>query len=99
MFDVDDLILNTCGGLIGYFVGSLLLKFLPDRETIDDTSLELGKKVSIIRRSLAYCLDLFIASILFMIIYIIFDIAAMLNYLIFMGAYFILLPYFLRGKL
>ncbi len=98
LFDVDDLILNTCGGLIGYFVGSLLLKFLPDRETIDDTSLELGKKVSIIRRSLAYCLDLFIASILFMIIYIIFDIAAMPNYLIFMGAYFILLPYFFKGQ-
>ena len=33
-----------------------------------------------------------------MIIYIIFDIAAMPNYLIFMGAYFILLPYFFKGQ-
>lgn len=98
LFDVDDLILNTCGGIIGYFVGSLLLKFLPNRETIDDTSLELGKKVSIIRRSLAYCLDLFIASTLFIIIYAFFDIAAMPNYLIFMAAYFILLPYLFKGQ-
>ena len=68
LFDVDDLILNTFGGFVGYFVGSLLLKFLPDREEIDDTAKALGRKVSIIRRSLAYCLDWFIATIIFVII-------------------------------
>ena len=73
LFDVDDLILNTFGGLIGYFVGSLLLKFLPDREEIDDTAKALGRKVSIIRRSLAYCLDWFIATIIYVILYSIFD--------------------------
>lgn len=99
LFDVDDLILNTFGGLVGYFVGSLLLKFLPDREEIDDTAKALGRKVSIIRRSLAYCLDWFIATIIFVIINTIFNFSTNFShYLIFMGAYFILLPYFFKGQ-
>ena len=99
LFDVDDLILNTFGGLVGYFVGSLLLKFLPDREEIDDIAKALGRKVSIIRRSLAYCLDWFIATIIFVIINTIFNFSTNFShYLIFMGAYFILLPYFFKGQ-
>lgn len=99
LFDVDDLILNTFGGLVGYFVGSLLLKFLPDREEIDDIAKTLGRKVSIIRRSLAYCLDWFIATIIFVIINTIFNFSTNFShYLIFMGAYFILLPYLFKGQ-
>ena len=99
LFDVDDLILNTFWGLVGYFVGSLLLKFLPDREEIDDIAKALGRKVSIIRRSLAYCLDWFIATIIFVIINTIFNFSTNFShYLIFMGAYFILLPYFFKGQ-
>lgn len=99
LFDVDDLILNTFGGFVGYFVGSLLLKFLPDREEIDDIAKALGRKVSIIRRSLAYCLDWFIATIIFVIINTIFNFSTNFShYLIFMGAYFILLPYFFKGQ-
>ena len=99
LFDVDDLILNTFGGFVGYFVGSLLLKFLPDREEIDDTAKALGRKVSIIRRSLAYCLDWFIATIIFVIINAIFNFSTNFShYLIFMGVYFILLPYFFKGQ-
>ena len=98
LFDVDDLILNTCGGLIGYFVGTLLLKFLPDRENIDDISKALGRKVSIVRRSLAYSLDWFIATFIFIILYFLFNFPAFPYYLIFVGAYFILLPYFFNGQ-
>ena len=98
LFDVDDLILNTCGGLIGYFVGSLLLKFLPNRETIDDTAKALGRKVSIVRRSIAYMLDWFIVTFIFGILFIIFDFQVNYNYLIFIAAYFILLPYFFKGQ-
>lgn len=99
LFDVDDLILNTFGGLVGYFVGSLLLKFLPDREEIDDIAKALGRKVSIIRRSLAYCLDWFIATIIFVIINTIFNFSTNFSYyLIFMVAYFILLPYLFKGQ-
>ena len=98
LFDVDDLILNTFGGLVGYFVGSLLLKFLPDREEIDDTAKALGRKVSIIRRSLAYCLDWFIATFIYVILYSIFDFSRFPHYFVFMAAYFILLPYLFKGQ-
>ena len=98
LFDVDDLILNTCGGLVGYFVGSLLLKFLPNREAIDDTSKALGRKVSIVRRSIAYMLDWVIASFIFGLAFIIFDFNVNYNYLIFMCAYFILLPLIFKGQ-
>ena len=98
LFDVDDLILNTCGGLVGYFVGNLLLKFLPNREAIDDTSKALGRKVSIVRRSIAYMLDWVIASFIFGLAFIIFDFNVNYNYLIFMCAYFILLPLIFKGQ-
>lgn len=57
LFDVDDLILNTCGGMIGYGFGSFLLKILPDREAIDETAFRLGKKVSMLRRMVLFFLD------------------------------------------
>ena len=98
LFDVDDLILNTCGGLVGYFVGNLLLKFLPNREAIDDTSKALGRKVSIVRRSIAYMLDWVIASFIFGLAFIIFDFNVNYNYLIFMCAYFILLPLIFKDQ-
>ena len=60
LFDVDDLILNTLGGLIGYYVGNIILKILPNREKIDAKSLQLGTKVSFLRRSTAFFLDLFL---------------------------------------
>ena len=82
LFDVDDLI----------------LKFLPNREAIDDTPKALGRKVSIVRRSIAYMLDWFIATFIYGLAFIIFDFNVNYNYLIFMGAYFILLPYFFKGQ-
>ncbi len=58
VFDVDDLILNTSGGLIGYGLGFLCTKFLPTREEIDQKALKRGESVSFLRRTLAFLLDL-----------------------------------------
>ena len=60
LFDVDDLMINTLGGIIGYFVASILMKFLPSRDNIDLSSMEEGKKVSGLRRVTRFCLDAFI---------------------------------------
>ncbi len=62
LFDVDDLLLNTFGGFLGYFLGGLFLKFLPSKEEIDEKSLELGSRVSIFRRSLCFILDFLLVS-------------------------------------
>ncbi len=60
LFDVDDLILNTAGGMLGYVVAGALIKVLPKREQIDASAKERGKTVSGVRRSLAFLLDLVI---------------------------------------
>ena len=64
VFDVDDLILNTFGGIIGYFLGSLFLKFLPTREEIDEKSYEKGKNVSLIRRIASFGIDFVVLFVL-----------------------------------
>lgn len=57
VFDVDDLILNTLGGCIGYFIGSLFLKFLPTREEMDEKSYQKGESVSFLRRMVSIGID------------------------------------------
>lgn len=98
LFDVDDLILNTFGGAIGYLIGNLLLIFLPNREAIDDTSKALGRKVSIVRRSIAYILDWIIATFIFGILFIIFNFNVNYNYFIFVATYYTLLPLIFNGQ-
>lgn len=64
VFDVDDLLLNTFGGVIGYFIGSFLLLFLPSRERIDEKSYFKGQSVSFLRRLSTFGIDLFIVLVL-----------------------------------
>ena len=58
LFDVDDLMLNTLGGIIGYILAPLFSKFLPKRERLDELSYIKGKKISIFRRAMATWIDL-----------------------------------------
>lgn len=60
LFDVDDLMLNTLGGTIGYFLGSVILKILPNRDTIDSKALEMGTKVTFLKRSVSFVMDVII---------------------------------------
>ncbi len=60
LFDVDDLILNTLGGVIGYFIMGLFSSFLPSRKAIDARSYEIGLNVSGLRRITLFFLDLFL---------------------------------------
>lgn len=61
--DIDDLIQNTFGGIIGYYLFGLIQRYLPTRDVIDDTSYEKGKKVSNIRKAMAFGIDLIIVSL------------------------------------
>ena len=62
LFDIDDLITNTIGGILGYFIANKL-KFLPTREEIDTKALEDGKTVSGLRRLTLFFLDLIIVNL------------------------------------
>ena len=61
--DVDDLICNTLGGLIGFYLAPLLARFLPTKDEIDLLSWKAGSKVSPIREWVAACADLCIVGV------------------------------------
>lgn len=58
VFDVDDLILNTLGGGLGYFLSYFIMRYLPKRDKINQESLEDGKIVSGFRRITIFLLDM-----------------------------------------
>ena len=63
LFDVDDLITNTIGGIFGFLLATILSRILPTREEIDKKSLDRSKKISLLRRLVAMGFDIVIGSI------------------------------------
>lgn len=61
--DVDDLILNTLGSMIGFYLTGFVMNILPKRETIDAKAIEKGKSITAVRRIFAKCIDLMIVCI------------------------------------
>lgn len=90
LFDIDDLILNTLGGLFGFYISNLFIKFLPSRNEIDDKALNLGMKVSKLRRITSFCLDLFIVSSIILFTYV-FSNSKVLIYLV-LFIYYLIIP-------
>lgn len=68
IFDVDDLIANTLGGICGFFIIKPFERFLPTRDEIDNYSLKKGKVVSLFRREIALLFDVLISA-LFIILF------------------------------
>lgn len=60
LFDVDDLMLNTLGGIIGFIIAPIFIKWLPSIKSLDQKEFESRYTVSFYRRSIALILDLFI---------------------------------------
>ena len=93
LFDVDDLIINTLGGLIGYLITPIVTIFLPDRDKIDKLSYKRGKVVSIYRRFLAFLIDIFIfATIMFIILALLNFNNFLLPLIIMTAIYYVILP-------
>lgn len=65
VFDIDDLFLNTLGGFIGYLITPFLSFILPNRDRIDEVSLIYGEKVTLLRRFIAFFLDLVLGALLY----------------------------------
>lgn len=96
LFDVDDLMINTLGGITGYFVMGLFIKFLPSRDEIDISSIEAGKKVSGLRRFTRFCLDMFLYFIFTIILYAIFRVKHVLIISLFI--YYVFIPSLRNGQ-
>ena len=96
VFDVDDLIMNTLGGIIGYFIMGFVDNFLPTREKIDEDSLEAGEVVSGFRRITMFSLDCFLYILIFTFISL-FISNKYIPLTVFV-IYFIIYPYFKNGQ-
>lgn len=66
LFDVDDLIVNTFGGFLGYIIAPLFIKLLPNKEELDQKSYIKGSKVSTTRRIITFLIDIVFTLILFL---------------------------------
>lgn len=95
-FDVDDLLMNTLGGVFGYFLMGVFVNFLPTREEIDDVSLENGKRVSGLRRLTLFFLDLFLFLLLTSLGKQLFS-NRLIEIIVF-TIYYIIIPYLCSGK-
>ena len=96
LFDVDDLMINTLGGIIGYLVMGIFMKFLPSRDNIDSKSFEEGKKVSGLRRMTRFGLDAF----LWLIFTGILGFFVNINYISFISLiiYYVIIPFICNGQ-
>ena len=100
LFDVDDLILNTTGALLGCLLTPLISKILPSRKELDEHSFRRGKKVTFFRRALSYCIDFFFLVIMVMVVSILSynTEVSKYNLLLSIILYYIGIPLFTNGK-
>lgn len=98
LFDVDDLLLNTLGGLVGYFIAKPIINKLPTIEKIESDAKEKGKKISGFKRTTSLFLDFFLYSIMSTILYIIFSKFTNSIYLMIISVtlYYFLIPIVLK---
>lgn len=94
LFDVDDLILNTLGGTIGYLISKPILSIIPSVKSLNTKTIEKSKIITGFRRSVVFLLDLFIVIFIELIIIVLFTDNIYLSILILFIYYFII-PIFL----
>jgi len=69
LFQVDDLILNVFGAIIGFIIAPLICYFFPTREELDNISYKRGNRVTWTRRFISLVSDLIISSVLIVAFY------------------------------
>lgn len=97
LFDVDDLLANTLGGISGYFMAAPLQKMLPAREELDQASFRRGREVSLFRRVLAFGIDLPFAGIAGLLLSVLIPGNEQSKGVLLFSAYFVLLPMIWNG--
>lgn len=74
LFDVDDLILNTIGTMLGFWLMIPLAWALPSMDEVNEQARERGSsRVSLTRRVLAAVVDLAVLAVLFVLAWIMFS--------------------------
>lgn len=74
LFDVDDLMLNTFGGYLGFYCAPFIEFFFPSRDELDVEAYRASQNVGYIRRYLSLLMDLFLIRILLALVLLIFSV-------------------------
>ena len=100
LFDVDDLLINTTGGLFGYLITPLFTLFLPTRDELEEKSYKKGKKVTLLRRAISFIIDIFFLSILCLALKIFTygNVLSKYSTIISLVIYYLLIPLFTEGQ-
>lgn len=93
--DIDDLILNTLGGLLGYLIAGCFTKVLPKMDTVQNKQLLKGTEITGFKRTTSLILDLFIYTLLIIIGR--FNNTAKIPLIIFI-IYYLLIPLITKGS-
>ena len=102
LFDVDDLIVNTAGSMIGFALAGSVSRLLPTRQELDTVSFRRGASISFTRRVFAFLADmacLTFASCILAVIVVPFGITLSIQWMpVLFLLYFGLLPAFCHGQ-
>ena len=90
LFDVDDLMINTLGGVIGYSITPLFKYILPDINIIKSKTFNKGSSPSYPKRILAFLID-------WNICFFFFNEENIFSFIFITFIYFILVPYYSNG--
>jgi len=99
LFDVDDLIVNTSGGVLGFLLMGPFMTFLPSRDELDEISYKKGMEVSLTRRFISFFFDMaFIAFLTFICEILIPEFALLLSFEASILFYFSVFPILFKGR-
>ena len=99
LFDVDDLIVNTSGGVLGFLLMGSFMKFLPSRDELDEISYKKGMEVSLTRRFISFFFDMaFIAFLTFICEILIPRFSLLFSFESCVLFYFSVIPILFRGR-
>jgi glycopeptide antibiotics resistance protein/uncharacterized RDD family membrane protein YckC len=95
LFDVDDVMTNMAGGMLGFIIAAWLSSRLPRIDKLDENVDLATKRVSYTRRGLAFLIDWFVLN---PVMAALAALEAPVPYLIAIALYFIVLPYYWNGQ-
>jgi len=95
LFDVDDLMMNTAGGMVGFVAAEWLSAFLPRIDKLDEHVDLTTKRVSYTRRGVAFLFDWGILLPAFVIMALL---KIPFSYVVVVVVYFMIIPYITNGR-
>lgn len=94
LFDVDDLMTNTAGGMLGFVLAEWLGRWLPRTDKLDERADLIRRRVSYTQRGIACLIDWVILLPPFAVLSVL---HVHYSYVLIVVVYFILLPYWTNG--